>query len=328
MSKQISREDILRMIGLRDSAGLMSKVNSLMIDMYDEGGKLAEYSTQIIQTSKNITLLAQRVTDNENYISDLTVKYDKISLTVKNTKETVDEHTESITQLTLKENEINQRVTVIEGDYVTSADLTLYVDKNMVSWLTGSANNVVFNFTNKFQIQSKGTAVATLDSNGNLTILGALIQNSSAEALNITGNSSMSYTNAGSTVDGIRCTSSGVQRWSTIYNSWIPLYSQRFARTLVYTSTSSKTLYNDDDYVLSFGQYEKTIVMPPSPSDGKIITIANISAVSFIKPNTGQTLNVGGAIVRPTDQGKDLNDYDLAELVYYNSVWYWHYMEV
>ena len=423
----LNREGILRMIGLRDSAGLYSKINSLMIDVYDEGGKLAEYSTRIIQTEKNITLLAQRVTDDETDIADLTVTAQQISATVEHQQDEIDDvtgtvsghttqigqlqvtaqqisasvssltttvnghtqrigelvikdneitqtvsslsddvdaidgtvtshttqigqlqttaqqisasvssltttvngHTSQIGELVIKDNEITQRVTVIEGDYVTSADLSLYVDKNMVSWLTGSANNVVFNFTNAFQIQSNGTAVLTLDSQGNLTILGALLENSEAEALNIKGNSSISYvTTGGSTVDGIRCTSSGVERWSNIFNAWIPLYSQRFARPLVYTSTTTKTLYNDDDYVLSFGQYEKTIVLPSSPADGKVITIANISAVSFIKPNTGQTLNVGGVIVRPTDQGKDLNDYDLAELLYYNGVWYWHYMEV
>ena len=79
----LNREDILRMIGLRDSAGLYSKINSLMIDMYDEGGKLAEYSTQIIQTEKNITLLAQRVTDDETDIADLTVTAQQISATVE-----------------------------------------------------------------------------------------------------------------------------------------------------------------------------------------------------------------------------------------------------
>ena len=147
----INREDILRMIGLRDSAGLYSKINSLMIDMYDEGGKLAEYSTQILQTEKNITLLAQRVTDDETDIADLTVTAREISQTVEHQQDEIDEvtgtvsshttqigqlqttaqqitasvssltttvngHTQSIGQLVIKDNEITQTVSSLSDD--------------------------------------------------------------------------------------------------------------------------------------------------------------------------------------------------------------------
>lgn len=112
----INREDILRMIGLRDSAGLYSKINSLMIDMYDEGGKLAEYSTQILQTEKNITLLAQRVTDNETDIADLTVQAQQISASVSSLTTTVNGHTQSIGQLVIKDNEITQTVSSLSDD--------------------------------------------------------------------------------------------------------------------------------------------------------------------------------------------------------------------
>ena len=123
----INREDILRMIGLRDSAGLYSKINSLMIDMYDEGGKLAEYSTQIIQTEKNITMLAQRVTDDETDIADLTVTAQQISASVSSLTTTVNGHTQSIGQLEITANQVSQRVTVIEGDYVKNAEISLMV---------------------------------------------------------------------------------------------------------------------------------------------------------------------------------------------------------
>ena len=113
----INREDILRMIGLRDSAGLYSKINSLMIDMYDEGGKLAEYSTQIIQTEKNITMLAQRVTDDETDIADLTVTAQQISATVEHQQDeidavtgTVSSHTTQIGQLQVTAQEISASV--------------------------------------------------------------------------------------------------------------------------------------------------------------------------------------------------------------------------
>ena len=80
--KDINREGILRMIGMRDTAGFMNKINALFLDIYDENGKLAEYSTQLIVTSKNITLLAQRVTDDEQDIANLTVTAQQISASV------------------------------------------------------------------------------------------------------------------------------------------------------------------------------------------------------------------------------------------------------
>lgn len=171
--KKVNREDILRMIGLRDSAGLFNKVNSLMIDMYDEGGKLAEYSTQIIQTEKNITLLAQRVTDDETDIADLTVTAQQISATVEHQQDEIDSvtgtvnghttqigqlqttaqqitasvssltttvngHTQSIGQLVIRDNEISQRVSVVEGDYVKNAQISLMVTKDANGYLESS----------------------------------------------------------------------------------------------------------------------------------------------------------------------------------------------
>ena len=181
----LNREDILRMIGLRDSAGLFSKINSLMIDMYDENGKLAEYSTQIVQTEKNITLLAQRVTDDEQDIADLTVTAQQISATVEHQQDeidtldgtvsghttqigqlqvtaqeinasvsslttTVNGHTQSIGQLEITANQVSQRVTVIEGDYVKNAQISLMVTKNAQGYISNAlidADDITFVFT-------------------------------------------------------------------------------------------------------------------------------------------------------------------------------------
>ena len=125
----LNREDILRMIGLRDSAGLYSKINSLMIDMYDEGGKLAEYSTQIIQTEKNITLLAQRVTDDETDIADLTVTAQQISATVEHQQDEIDEvtgtvngHTTQIGQLQVTAQQISASVSSLTDTVETQGD--------------------------------------------------------------------------------------------------------------------------------------------------------------------------------------------------------------
>ena len=175
----LNREDILRMIGLRDSAGLYSKINSLMIDMYDEGGKLAEYSTQIIQTEKNITMLAQRVTDDETDIADLTVTAQQISASVSSLTTTVNGHTQSIGELVIKNNEITQRVTVIEGDYVKNAQISLMVTKNAQGYISNAlidADDIDFVFTDAvtwyWQSQTEANKRMGLDSNGDLWISG------------------------------------------------------------------------------------------------------------------------------------------------------------
>ena len=175
----LNREDILRMIGLRDSAGLFSKINSLMIDMYDESGKLAEYSTQIVQTEKNITLLAQRVTDNETDIADLTVQAQQISASVSSLTTTVNGHTQSIGQLQITANQVSQRVTVIEGDYVKNAQISLMVKKNEQGYISNAlidADDIDFVFTDAvswyWQSKAEANKRMGLDSNGDLWISG------------------------------------------------------------------------------------------------------------------------------------------------------------
>ena len=133
--KDINREGILRMIGMRDTAGFTNKINALFLDIYDENGKLAEYSTQLIMTSKNITLLAQRVTDDEQDIANLTVTAKQISASVSSLQTTVGGHTEQIASLTITTNSITQSVssltTTVNGH--TSQISTLRTDLNGIS---------------------------------------------------------------------------------------------------------------------------------------------------------------------------------------------------
>ena len=111
--KNLSREGILRMMGMRDTAGFLNKINALFIDIYDEGGKLAEYSTQLIVTSKNITLLAQRVTNTETGIANLTVQYNQISATVTSINTTVGGHTTQIGQLQVTTQQLTASVSSV-----------------------------------------------------------------------------------------------------------------------------------------------------------------------------------------------------------------------
>ena len=262
----LNREDILRMIGLRDSAGLFSKINSLMIDMYDENGKLAEYSTQIVQTEKNITLLAQRVTDDEQDIADLTVTAQQISATVEHQQDEIDEidgtvsghtkrigqlqvtaqeisasvssltttvnghtsqistlrtdlngisatvqsdhttlgqHTTKIGQLEVTTGGISQRVTVIEGDYVKNAQISLMVTKNAQGYISNAlidADDITFVFTDAvtwyWQQQSEDNKRMGLDGSGNLWISGQYRGGTITDNVNVgtTGNKMQIYT--------------------------------------------------------------------------------------------------------------------------------------
>lgn len=117
---------------MREGSGIFRSINSLMMDMYDEGGMLTEYSTQINQTSKSIMLLVQRVTKDEK----------------------------------------------------TIGELSLYIENNL-SWLSATADNIIFNFTKAFQIKANGSTVFDLDTNGNLKITGSLQANSTIGSLTV-----------------------------------------------------------------------------------------------------------------------------------------------
>ena len=86
-------------------------------------------------TSKNITLLAQRVTDDEQDIANLTVTAQQISASVSSLQTTVGGHTEQIGQLQITTQQITASVssltTTVNGH--TSQISTLRTDLNGVS---------------------------------------------------------------------------------------------------------------------------------------------------------------------------------------------------
>ena len=67
-------------------------------------------------------------------------------------------------------------LTMIDSKVATAGDLSLYLDKDSVSWLTGSADNIVFTFDKNFLIKAKnGSTTKTvfdLRPNGDLYITG------------------------------------------------------------------------------------------------------------------------------------------------------------
>lgn len=124
--------------------------------------------------------------------------------------------------------------------------------------------------------------------------------------------------------DGFRLVhgSSGVQlqRWNPVTSTWGPFYAGRSVR-MIYGQTY---LSEYDDYIIADdGEYN--VYLPQYPFNGKTITIKN--------KQSGIEIYAQGSdrIVLDNDhqnvEHKDLDSYDRAELVYYNSKWYWSYME-
>ena len=201
---------------------------------------------------------------------------------------------------------------VVNKEIVTQAYLSLYVDKQSVSWLTGSADNVIFNFNNRFQIQHQGTAVLEVKANGDLEITGNLKPNS----------------NIG-TINPIQIDSSGNINRKAPDGSVIPLYAGRYVRYLNYGDLAGRTytMSADDDYVICNGNYsDKKIYLPYSPAQGKVVSIKSIGGKVLIYTSNS---NHG---IRKTDtietQPVELSNYDRAELVFYAGTWWWNYMSI
>lgn len=201
--QEISREAILRMVGLHDAAYLSRQLNAIQLSLEEEQGKIVTYWTEIRKSEKEVTLLAGRMTDAETNIGQLQVTAQQITASVSSLTTTVNGHTEQIGQLTITSqnitasvssltttvnghtssigqleitaNSVSQRVTVIEGDYVKNAQISLMVVKDGSGYISNAsikADNIDFTFTRNANFISNGTTVMNIDTGGNLWILG------------------------------------------------------------------------------------------------------------------------------------------------------------
>ena len=202
--KDLTREAILRMVGLHDAAHMMRQLNAIQLSMEEEQGRMVTYWTEIRKSEKEVTLLAGRMTDAETNIGQLQVTAQQITASVSSLtttvnghttsigqlqitanqltasvttiEDTVSGHTTSIGQLEITSNRISNRVTVIEGDYVKEAEISLMVkyDPNTgyISNASIKADNILFTFTRNAEFISNGTTVMNIDTGGNLWILG------------------------------------------------------------------------------------------------------------------------------------------------------------
>ena len=201
--QDISREAILRMVGLHDSAQFMRQINAIQLSLEEQGGQMVAYWTEIRKDERQITLVAGRMTDAETNIGQLQVTAqqltasvsslsttvsghttsigqlqitaDSLTASVSSLNTTVSGHTTSIGQLQVTANSISNRVTVIEGDYVKEAEISLMVKKDGNGYISNAsikADNIDFTFTRSTNFISNGTTVMNINSSGDLWILG------------------------------------------------------------------------------------------------------------------------------------------------------------
>ena len=201
--QDISREAILRMVGLHDAAQFMRQINAIQLSLEEQGGQMVAYWTEIRKDERQISLIAGRVSANETSIGQLQVTAqqltasvsslsttvsghttsigqlqitaDSLTASVGSLNTTVSGHTTSIGQLQVTANSISNRVTVIEGDYVKEAEISLMVKKDGNGYISNAnikADNIDFTFTRSTNFISNGTTVMNINSSGDLWILG------------------------------------------------------------------------------------------------------------------------------------------------------------
>lgn len=210
--ENLSREAILRMVGLHDKAHLMRQINAIQLSLEEEQGMMVAYWTEIRKTEREVTLIAGRmdeaetdiaqlqvtagqisasvssltttvntidgtVTSHTSQISSLTTSLNSISATVTADHTTLTGHTTQIGALEVTSTSISNRVTAIEGDYVKEAEISLMVKKDSSGYISNAsikADNIDFTFTRSTNFISNGTTVMNINSIGDLWILGDL----------------------------------------------------------------------------------------------------------------------------------------------------------
>ena len=203
--ENLSREAILRMVGLHDAAHMMRQLNAIQLSLEEEQGQMVAYWTEIRKSEKEISLLAGRVAENETDIGQLQVTAQQITASVSSLTTTVNGHTTSIGQLQItanqltasvttiedtvnghttsigaleiESNRVSNRVTVIEGDYVKEAEISLMVKKDANGYISNAlikADIIDFTFTQSTNFNSGGQTVMNINSSGDLWIKGDL----------------------------------------------------------------------------------------------------------------------------------------------------------
>ena len=214
--KEVSREAILRMVGLHDAANFNRLLNSIQLSIEEEKGQMVTYWTEIRKSEREVSLIAGRMDAAETSIGQLQVTASQLTASVSSLtttvnghttsigqlqitanqltasvttiEDTVSGHTTSIGQLEITSNRISNRVTVIEGDYVKEAEISLMVKKDGSGYISNAsikADNILFTFTRNAEFISNGTTVMNIDTGGNLWILGEYKGGNLTGAMNV-----------------------------------------------------------------------------------------------------------------------------------------------
>ena len=149
--QDLSREAILRMVGMHDAAHLSRQLNAIQLSMEEQGGKLVTYWTEIRKTEKDITLIAGRMTEAETDIAQLQVTAGQISASVSSLQTTVGGHTEQIGQLQITANSLTASVsslnTTVSGH--TQSIGQLQITANSLTASVSSISDTVNGHTTK-----------------------------------------------------------------------------------------------------------------------------------------------------------------------------------
>ena len=87
--RDLSREAILRMVGLHDSAQFMRQINAIQLSLEEQDGQMVAYWTEIRKDERQITLVAGRVSANETSIGQLQVTATSLTASVSSLNTTV-----------------------------------------------------------------------------------------------------------------------------------------------------------------------------------------------------------------------------------------------
>lgn len=205
--EHLSREAILRMVGLHDAANFNRLLNSIQLSIEEEKGQMVTYWTEIRKSEREVALIAGRMDAAETSIGQLQVTATQLTASVSSLSTTVSGHTTSIGQLQITansltasvssisdtvnghttkiaaleitESSISNRVTVIEGDYVKNAQISLMVVKDGNGYISNAlidADDIKFVFTRAvswyWQSEAEANKRMGLDSSGDLWISG------------------------------------------------------------------------------------------------------------------------------------------------------------
>ena len=197
-------------------------------------------------------------------------------------------------------------ITITSDTVITSAQISTFITGtdlgDYVSWAEMKADNISFEFTKEWRVGVKGKGtVMKLDTDGNLMIAGTFSQNVA--------------------IDGIRTSSDGTIERYNPNTGWTTMFAARYVRYV----SSTTYLNKDDDYVIA-GNGTFDIYLPSGSKNGKIISIKNLNDGIIVRAQGSDKIVQFDS--NNAAQWKDLDNYDRAELVYYNQKWYWNYMEV